>query len=159
MKIVLLLWGITLSLLIADELKWVDEQVNAIKPNRDGVSNMQIAKLRNPFVYLKKNRPKEEKSNSRSVTPNLSSSSKTASQSVRTNTPKTVTSLRVKNHKLRLNAIINTAALINDEWYKKGDIIAGYKVVYISKTKVKLRKNNRITILTTQSNSNKLKFK
>ncbi len=159
MKTVLLLWSITFSQLIANELTWVDEQVDAIKPNRDGVSNMQIAKLRNPFIYLKKNRPKEEQSNSRLTTPNLPSSKNTASLSAKKSRSNTVTSLRVKNRKLRLNAIINSAALINDTWYKKGDTIAGYKVMYISKTKVKLSKNNKITFLTTQSNSNKLKFK
>ena len=159
MKSILLLWSIIFSQLIANELTWVDEQVNAIKPNRDGVSNMQIAKLRNPFVYLKKNRPKEEKSNSNLIAPNLPSSKNTASRSVRTNRSRAITSLRVKNQKLRLNAIINSAALINNEWHKKGDTVAGYKITYISKTKVKLSKSNKVTILTTQSNSNKLKFK
>ncbi len=159
MKTVLLLLSVTFSLLIANELRWVDEQVNAIKPNRDGVSNMQIAKLRNPFVYLKKNRPKKQDSNSNPITPNLPSSRNTASHSVQKNRPIAVASLRVKNRKLRLNAIINSAALINDKWYKNGDKIAGYKVMYISKTKVRLSKNNKITILTTQSTLDKLKFK
>jgi len=40
--------------LFSNELTWVDEQVEAIKPARIGVSQKEISKIKDPFIsYIK----------------------------------------------------------------------------------------------------------
>ncbi len=41
--------------LFSNELTWVDEQVEAIKPARIGVSQKEISKIKDPFIFLHKN--------------------------------------------------------------------------------------------------------
>jgi len=154
MKILLLIYILSLSTLMADELSWVDEQVSAIKPSRHGVSNTKISKLRNPFIYLKKNMPKKDEASKTNTT---NSSTSTGSSSKRSR--RVVSSIKTKNGVFYLSAIINSAALINDVWYKKGDSFFGYKITKISRTSVTLQKNNKRTLLTTKTEFNKLKFK
>lgn len=37
-----------------NELAWVDEQVNAIKPSRDGLKDSTVGHIKNPFIHLAK---------------------------------------------------------------------------------------------------------
>jgi hypothetical protein len=48
---------------------------------------------------------------------------------------------------LKLMAVFNKKALINNEWLKKGDIIKGYKVIEIYPKKVVLKRENHFIIL------------
>jgi len=158
MKSILIILFI-ISRITANELSWVDEQVNAIKPNRNGVSNQSISKLRNPFIYLTKNGAKKaEKDISTNTPKNTISSSEqttsTSSQSVLQTIKKIAT-----GSNFTLSAIINSTALINGQWYKRGDKINGYDVSNITTTTVSLKKNNKITKLSTKSTITKLKFK
>ena len=157
MKILLLIYILSVSVLLADELSWVDEQVNAIKPNRNGVSNAKISKLRSPFIYLKKNMSKKDLGAS-SSTAKVTADRTTTSSSSRKST-RTVSSIKTANGILYLSVIINSAALINDVWYKLGDTFSGYTIVKVSRTSVTLRKKKKTTVLTTKSEFNKLKFK
>ncbi|MDY0117227.1 MAG: hypothetical protein RBR59_06610 [Sulfurimonadaceae bacterium] len=43
-----------------NELSWVDEQVNAIKPARNGLKESAINVVKNPFIHLDKNKIKKE---------------------------------------------------------------------------------------------------
>ena len=49
------------SLLCANELSWVDEQVEAIKPARPGIDNSIISAIEDPFIFLEKNGYKKTK--------------------------------------------------------------------------------------------------
>ena len=40
--------------LFANELSWVDDQVEAIKPPRSGASSQLLRAAENPFIFLKK---------------------------------------------------------------------------------------------------------
>ncbi|MDA7817730.1 hypothetical protein N9A28_06035 [Sulfurimonas sp.] len=132
--------------LIATELSWVDEQVNAIKPARKSAN---ISSIKNPFVFLEKNgytKPevkKVDKGNSDSV-----------------NTSSTNSSIReVVYNKLTLDTVINSSIMVNGKWYKKTDTINGYKIVAINKTSVTLKKGTQKMVLSTRSKKQNLKFK
>ncbi len=151
MKTILIL--ITFSLFIqasANELAWVDEQIEAIKPPRNGLDDKQFSFLKDPFIFLKKNQtPKEEtKTTSRpkSVIPSGSLVTKSAS-----------TKVIYKN--LTLIAVINNSALINNKWYKLGENVGKYRLEQINRTNVILTKGKKMLILSTRTKSSNLKFK
>ena len=129
--------------LYANELTWVDEQVEAIKPPRIGISEKEIDKIKDPFIFLVKEEDKVEKSTKKS--------SKKAHKRVHF----------VKKHyskKLHLEAILNKSALINQRWYKEGQWVYGYKLVKVNRTSVVLQKQNKKLLLSTVSRSKNLKF-
>ena len=129
--------------LYANELTWVDEQVEAIKPPRVGISEKEIDKIKDPFIFLVKEEDKVEKSTNKS--------SKTVHRRVHF----------VKKHyskKLHLEAILNKSALINQRWYKEGQWVYGYKLVKVNRTSVVLQKQNKKLLLSTVSRSKNLKF-
>jgi len=129
--------------LYSNELTWVDEQVEAIKPPRIGISEKEIDKIKDPFIFLVKEEDKVEKSTKKS--------SKKAHKRVHF----------VKKHyskKLHLEAILNKSALINQRWYKEGQWVYGYKLVKVNRTSVVLQKQNKKLLLSTVSRSKNLKF-
>ncbi len=140
--IVLLL--VLTNLLYADELTWVDEQVEAIKPPRIGISEKQIAQLKDPFIFLIK------KETTHSKVKNNNSAKKVIRRSH-----------YVKKHyskKLHLDAVLNKSAMINNRWYKEGQRVYGYKLVKVQRTSVVLKKHNKKLLLSTVSKSKNLKF-
>lgn len=160
MKTILIISLLISSTLFANELSWVDKQLDAIKPSRNGVSNYNISKLNNPFVYLKKNTLKNKKNSKQALT-----KSKTTTKMYRKSSYKKAKKIVIKTIRLdsafKLSAIINSSAFIDKKWYKLGDKFHSYKIVKIGKTSVILsrRTNKNIYILSTKSRTNKLKFK
>jgi len=151
MKTILLILLITVSTTIfANELSWVDEQVEAIKPPRNGMKNKNLAKIKSPFIFLSKNNPDYVKpaKKPKSKSPNQVKSKKTAVKNVKTN-----------NKIFTITMIMNKSARINGSWYKYGDTINGYKVIQIDKSSVLLAKNKKQLLLSTKSSSKNLKFK
>jgi len=146
--VTLLLFQATYS---ANELSWVDTQVNAIKPARVGMNDSEILKIQDPFIFYKKDSTKD---NSRKKSPvvKYSSIKQPASNSSETTVTKTTQSMK-------LNAIINNSALINGEWYRVDQNIAGFTVSSISRTSVVLTKGNQKLVLTTNDQNRNLKFK
>lgn len=128
------------------DLSWVDQEIAAIKPPREGVSNRTISLLKDPFVFLHKNKETQEKKENRakqpapalipSVTNSCSVTAKSASQT----------------KSLKLKAIINNAALINDRWYKVGQTVGHYKIVKVTLNEVTLQSANKTMKLTTYTN-------
>jgi len=145
------------STLLANELSWVNEQVEAIKPTRSGMSKKSIRIIKDPFIFLEKNRLTERKEVISSVihspvTNNVSRTAHTSTQTTRKNT------VHVANTMLSLRIIMNSSVMINGEWYKVGDRISGYKIKKINRNSVLLLKNSKKLLLSTKSNSKKLKF-
>ena len=133
------------------ELAWVDEQIEAIKPARVGIKNYQIAKLHNPFIYLKPKQTSKSKGGKPSVVSKTAVST-TKQHSVEQTTP-------VKSYKtLTLEAIINKSALINGKWYKEGQSVRGYKINKVNGNTIYLTKNNKTKVLTTKVKHRSLKF-
>jgi hypothetical protein len=136
------------------DLSWVDEQVQAIKPPRDGESIRNISRVKNPFIFLKKNSTKKD-DNKNNKTPETKLSS---TKKLDTESESKATTVFSKNSFL-LGGIINKTALINGEWYNVGDTVNGYKIVKIEKKTVSLSDGSKSKLLTTATKNTKLKFK
>jgi hypothetical protein len=123
------------SYLVANELQWVDEQINSIIPPRNGIVTKNLNDLENPFVTLVNKKKKDR---------------------TKTTYIKHYTST-TRSH-LYLDAIMNNSALINGSWYKIGSYIKGYRVKIITTNLVILKKANKTLKLTTQSKNSPLKI-
>ncbi len=134
----LLLLVVNLS---ADELKWVDEQIEAIKPPRSGMKVKELSKIKDPFIYLSKGKVKKKYRRTK-----YKKSSKKRKQAV-------------LNKKFRLSMTMNRMARINNKWYKLGDNIAGYKIAKIDASFVMLTKDKKNFLLSTHSKNTNLNFK
>ena len=136
------------------ELAWVNTQVEAIKPKRDGISTRLLSRLSDPFFFLEKNNTdkKEKDVTKRALIPS-------SKQSV-TNTAGTLDKVKKPSHKaLTLDAVINQSVLINGEWYKLNDTVRGYTIKSITLKSATLVKNKKKLVLTTNSTNSTLKFK
>ena len=133
------------SILSANELAWVDEQIEAIKPSRSGLKNSTINSMKDPFIFLKKYKKDIAIKKSKITHKNIISSS----NSIKV-TPK---------KKLALVAVMNKSALISGSWYRLGEIVNGYKLSEINKKSVLLTKKSKTLILSTDSINKKLNFK
>ncbi|OIP56642.1 MAG: hypothetical protein AUK54_01695 [Helicobacteraceae bacterium CG2_30_36_10] len=140
----LFLFSVVLS---SNELAWVDEQINAIKPPRKGLSNSAVSNLKNPFIFLNKQSTKTVSNKPVSSSPTIASSTAKIS--------KPTTSNKI----LYLDAIMNKSALISGTWYKTNDSVQGYTILDITRTSVVLTKNSKRLVLSTNSTNQNLKFK
>jgi hypothetical protein len=139
----------SLAAITNEDLSWVDKQVQAIKPPRDGESLSSISRIKDPFIFLKKDSSKSSKKS-----PASTSKSMTNSGALTSKAPVVFT-----KNSLVLGAIINKVALINGNWYKVGERVNGYKVHSISRKSVTLKNGSKTKLLTTASKNKKLKFK
>jgi len=129
------------NVLFANELSWVDEQIQAIKPSRKGISEKEIRQLKNPFIYLKKKDEKTEKNAKKTVSV----------------TPDRIYRHR-NQHTFTLEATMNQSALIHGKWYKVGSVVNGYKIIKIMPQSVILTKHKKRLILSMKSKKTNLKF-
>ncbi|HUH43369.1 MAG TPA: hypothetical protein VLZ29_09630 [Sulfurimonas sp.] len=134
--------------LLSSELDWVNEQIEAIKPPRKGVV---VTGVSNPFVFLKKNMPKDSKKET-------SSSSTQKSSVVDTGIEKPKKEV-ISASTFDLSAIINSSAMINGSWYKVDDVVKGYTISEITKDSVILKKDKKLIFLSTTAKKQTLKFK
>lgn len=134
--------------LLSSELDWVNEQIEAIKPPRKGVV---VTGVSNPFVFLKKNMPKDSKKDTSSSSTQKSSVVDTGIEKPR----KEVISASTFD----LSAIINSSAMINGSWYKVDDVVKGYTISEITKDSVILKKDKKLIFLSTTAKKQTLKFK
>jgi len=136
--------------LSSDELTWVDEQVEAIKPPRTGMKSRELSVVKDPFIFLKKNR---------TVSKNKKSSTQKSSTQKNLATKKVANSTLVKKKKsLSVTMLMNSSAMINGKWYRVGDTINGYKVSKMDKDSVLLTKKSKKLLLSTNSKSKNLNF-
>ncbi len=129
--------------IVADELSWVDEQVQAIKPPRTGVSTSKINVLGSPFVFLKKGKEESTKKDStvkKQSTPNSNSVSE-------------------HSQALVLDAIINKSALINGKWYKEQEKVGKYTLSRVDRKIVVLKYEAKELFLSVEAKSKNIKFK
>ncbi len=137
----LLLTLLIATQLFSNELAWVDEQVEAIKPARVGISDKDISKIKNPFIFLHKNDDSKLSGAKKGISP--------ASY-------KKVVKRRTLH--FRLEAILNKSAMINGKWYKQGSYVHGYKLVKVDRKSVLLIRKNKKLLLSTISRSKKIKI-
>lgn len=149
----ILITTILSNIICANELQWVDEQIEAIKPPRKGIN---IFKVDSPFVFLEKNRL-ETKKETKAQQTNIETSQLKPSTIIEQNIKSDNDDIQEEN--FNLDAIINLSAMINGNWYKKNDIIDGYVVFNIDKTSVTLKKDTKELVLSTYIKNSSLKFK
>lgn len=149
MKTAILSLSLFLStILMSNELSWVDEQVQAIKPPRSGLKSKAILRIQSPFIFLVKNRGKEEKK----AKTKLATASIKKSDTVISQKRQTVAK------KLSLGAIMNNSVMLSGKWYNVGDIINGYTIRKLTYNTVLLTKNKKRLLLSTKSRSTTIKF-
>ncbi len=143
---------ITLLLLLAiglnaNELGWVDKQIEAIKPAREGVSSSVIADLDDPFIFYKKKISKKVYKQ------------KARYSASKTNNSTSTTYSGTNLSGFSLKAIMNKSALINGKWYKESEKIGRYNLSAINTTSVVLTRNGKKSLLYMSDKNNNLKFK
>ena len=130
--------------LFCQELAWVDEQIKAIKPERVGVSQKEISRIKDPFIFLHKTDDSNHKKKKKKISPTAYSAYK-----------------KVTKHRtvhFRLEAILNKSAMINGMWYKQGSYVYGFKLAKVSRKSVLLIRRNKRLFLSTLSRSKKIKI-
>jgi len=127
-----------------NELAWVDEQIEAIKPPRIGLSPKDIGQLKDPFILLVEK--KEDKK------------TKTAAKAKKSSKYNYKKKIHRRRYHFSLEAIMNKSALINGKWYKEGSYIHGYKIAKVDSKQVILTKGSKKITLSTISQKKNLKF-
>ena len=146
---ILLFFLLSISL-TANELQWVDEQIQAIKPPRNAISKAKIDAVKNPFIFLHKTSKKRN--------PKLAGNKKSTWK--KSNSSKSSTNKSVKTARsFSLDAIINKSALINGKWYKINSKIGRYTLSSVNTTSVVLSYRKKEIRLSTRSGTNKIKFR
>jgi hypothetical protein len=140
----------------ANEVSWVDEQVDAIKPPRVGLKTTTASLVKDPFIFLNKSQKTTASSKSAS-TPTMADSIIPLGI-VNSQTDTSLTQQETYK-KLSVDAILNKSALIQGQWYKQDDTVQGYTIKSVHKTTIVLSKNNKDLILSTNSKNLNLKFK
>jgi len=141
------------TLILANNLNlsWVDQQVEAIKPPRDGESVSSISKIKDPFIFTKKT--------TISTSNTTINTSKTEESTKNINDKVSQKDIVLSSGSFILGAIINESALINNKWYKVGETVNGYKILKINQKTVSLKNASGSKVLTTKTENTKLKFK
>jgi len=138
-KLTVLLLILLSTTLFANELSWVDKQVEAIKPPRHGLVEKNISSLKDPFIFFSAKKATKKKSSHKRY--------KRISKKV-SHHPST----------LKLGAIMNNSAFISGKWYKEGEKISGYTLEKVGPKSVLLTKGKKQILLSTLSKSKNLKF-
>jgi hypothetical protein len=126
----------------SSDLKWVNKQVDAIKPARSGIADSYIDSLKDPIE------PENIKKESTVHTSKTSSSSKIIGKTTKVNYQKP----------LRLQAVINMSAYINGKWYSINERIRGKKITLIKKNYVVLKYKSRETRLFVNNKNDRIKI-
>ena len=121
----------------ANNLEWVNKQIKAIKPLRNGVNEKDVNLLSDTFIYFGSN----------------------ATHTTVVSKKKRKYTKVSKKYKFNLQAIMNSSVLINSKWYKNGSSIYGYKIKIVNRTEVVLSKKSRKIVLSTKMKNKKLKLK
>lgn len=140
----LLLTLLIATQLFSNELVWVDEQVEAIKPARVGISLKEISNIKDPFIFLHKNDNSKLSERKKGIIPASYAGYKKVA--------------RRRVIHFRLEAILNKSAMLNGRWYKQGSYVHGYKLANVDRKSVILIRKNKKLRLSTLSRRKKIKI-
>jgi len=129
----------------ATSSSWVDQKIEEIKPQRNGLSTSSLARLKSPFIVIvpekKDGGNKAKTTTATAVTADIKSLSPTKKD--------------MSKEPLTLQILLNSSALINGKWLKENDTFRGYKLAQIQNSFVVLeRKNKKIKLFIAQKNKN-----
>jgi len=133
MKKITIMALLSVSLLSASSLSHdeITNMISKIKEERVGIALSKLENTSNPFIIIKKEK---------------------AVQSVE----KAVEAEVRQEVEYKLHAILNHAAFINGKWYKRGDKLGVYQIVYIGKKSVDLTSEFGKKTLSIKKRNNKL---
>jgi len=122
--------------------EWVDAQIAAIKPPREGVSHTTIDSINNPFLYAATKPVKATR-----VAVKKPGKPKTAAP--------------VADTKMKLLAVMNNSALINGKWYKPNDSVHGFTLTKVNVDSVMLTRQNmkKMLFVSTENKNIKIQVK
>lgn len=160
-KIYILTISLFISLTIsANELAWVDEQVESIKPIRVGVDFSEIQKIKDPFIFKNANGSYKVKRYKKRTSKSKRYSNKSSSSTKKSTNRK---SKNIYRTSLTLDVVLNNSALISGKWYRVKDKVKdkfkSYTLTKISDTSVVLKRSGKKLVLSTNSKNKNLKFK
>lgn len=116
------------ALLQADaNMSWIDQKVEEIKPQRQGLSSTTINALKNPFIVVRDESKGPASSVAKAVGPVTDKPAKKD----------------MSQEPLTLQAVLNTSALINGRWHKENSEVRGYTLVEVQNDHVTLEKKNK----------------
>jgi hypothetical protein len=132
MKRIVIITLLASSLLSAGSLSSdeITNMISKIKEERVGISLIKLESTANPFIIVKKEK---------------------AVQSIE----KEVVAKVRQEVDYKLHAILNHAAFINSKWYKRGDKLGIYKIIYIGKNSVNLTSDFGKKTLSIKKRNNK----
>ena len=109
----------------------ITNMISKIKEERVGISLAKLESTANPFIIVKKEKVAQ---------------------------PVGKTTVSQVHHEVeyKLHAILNHAAFINSKWYKRGDKLGTYRIVYIGKKSVNLTGESGRKTLSIKKKTNKL---
>jgi len=145
-KNIIIILLITILNLNANELAWVNKQIDAIKPPRKGLDIKVLSTLKDPFIFLHITK-KKARVFTKKIFINKTISRHRHNKSL------------YKRTYFSLEAIMNQSALINNRWYKLGDKISGYTLSKINLKNIILSKHHKNLLLSIQSRNKNLEFK
>jgi len=124
---------------------WVDQKVDEIKPQRNGLNIASLARLKSPFIVIKE---EVKEKTSTSTTPGKDKSATDGNELVPTKKD-------MSKEPLTLQVVLNSSALINGKWLKTNDLFRGYKLTKIQHNHVILeRKKKKIKLFIAQKSDN-----
>jgi hypothetical protein len=138
-KIIFLTLLLGLQSYAGTDLKWVDEQIDAIKPARSGIKSSYINNLKDPIklpVVLK-------------------SDTKTPGSPFKASAS---TDRKLHLRPLTVETIINKSAYINGHWYRVNQTVRGNKITSIKKNYVVLKDKKKQTRLFVNNKNDKIKI-
>jgi len=155
-KVIVLLLSLNLS---ANDISWVDHQIDAIWPTRKGLDLKSLKFLKDPMIFLhkitkvsKSKIPLKEKALVGTTTNNSVTNSSSAI------VPAAMFVKKVFKYSFVLEAIINKSVLVNGRWYKIGDKIKGYQLRTVTQNTAVLKRGRKTMTLTTVTKHNTLQF-
>jgi uncharacterized protein YdcH (DUF465 family) len=128
------------------DLGWVDQQIEAIIPQRSGIDIQSINNIKEPFVFLKDE--------------NVTTDEEIVFNTDIMESNGTITEVQVvKLEPLKLTAIINKNALIDKKWYKLEEKVREMTVVEIKKDNIVLKdRYNKYSHLFISQDNEKIKL-
>ncbi len=141
MKLLYLLFISACILFANSDLKWVDDQIEAIKPNRVGIDSSYVDALKDPVVVKTVDQPDSKTASGKSA-PSY------AGKSAR----------KLELRPLTLEAVFNDAAYINGHWYKLNEKVRGLNLSYINDDYIILSGKKKKTRLFVNNKNSKIKI-
>ena len=128
----------------SSDMAWVDQKIEEIKPQRNGMSNNRLSSLKSPFIIIKKEVKDDDKKASKK-------SNKTATTDAKNSPLKK----DMSKEPLTLQMVLNSSALINGKWLKENEKTRGYTLTQIQSGYVVLeRKKKKIKLFISQKTDN-----